>query len=194
MPCGDAQHRFHDVHHIRKYNTNAMLCEQFALSFTYTCLLICYQVPTFDPFTQLDFFVVSIPNYFNSTAHMDSHPYCISTSPGILVAMVDTTVGVGSAKDQPLMHTFVLSPEQVKSPPESESLYLSTARSRSPSTISSSSGSSSGSSAGSSSLSDKEVQQHNRAAAFYVNVDQAYLCIQRAYLNVQRAHNARKVI
>jgi len=129
MPYGDAQHCFHKVHHIRKYNINAMLCEQFALSFTYTCLLICAdnQVPTFDPFTHLGCFVVSIPNYFISTEHMDSHPYCISMSPSILVTMADTTVGVGLAKDQPLTHTFALSQEQAKSPPESESLYLSTA-------------------------------------------------------------------
>ena len=153
----------------------------YALSFTYLysnlAVDLCSQPPTF------------VFINFHRT-HMDSHSYCISTSPGILVAMVNTTVGVGLAKDQPLTPTFAPLMEKAKSSLESESPYLSTARLRSPSTISSSSGSSSGSS----SVSDEEVQQWDCAAPFYANIDQAYLCIQQAYLNVQRACNGRKVM
>ena len=116
---------------------------------------------------------------------MDSHSYYVSTSPGILVAIVDTTAGVRLAKDQLLTHTFAPSTEKANSSLGSESPYLSTARLRSPSTISSSSTSSS--------VSDEEVQQHNRAAAFNANIDRAYSSIQRVYSNVQRAYG-RKVM
>ena len=106
------------------------------------------QSPTFDPSTRLGFSVAPIFNYQFQLNHMDSHSYCISTSPGILVTMVDTTVGVELAKDQPLTHTFV-PPMEKESSLGSESPYLPTARLRSPSTISLSSASSS--------VSDEEV-------------------------------------
>ena len=136
-------------------------------------LLVTLRRLTFRP-TVLDLLPIfsSIP-----FQHMD----CLS---GNLVSMVNTTVGVALAKDQPLTHAFFPSTEKLKSSLEfDESPHLSTPRPRSPSTLSSSS------------VSDEEVQQQNdHVAAIYANIDQTFSCIQQAYLNVQRGHDRRKVM